>query len=1611
LLTNTASTPTTVLNRVTVNKGTSQATTLTVNISGTFDHLTNNWLTLQSGTLVYQRTGNFNISTTTPFTIEAPAGLTVNTPSSVFISNANSNASDLILNGRLTLINGTVNVGPTGAPNNNNDIEYSGGGASALDIRGGSLFVNGQIRRNTSTTAGILNYTQSGGTVLINGNNHFAANAKLEVLNPGSRFNMSGGTLTIVRGGGTTFGDLYLRPTFSTVTGGEIIFSQGGIDAAQTYRLDANVALNNLTITGKTTPTVRNATVTLMVSPLVLKGSLTISNIQSFFIANSRNVTIGGNLVNSGAYNFGTNTTTFNGGAQSVTGTTVTNFFNLVVSPVTSLTVNNNFNIGGNLTIGSGNLTLNNLRATVIGNIVNNGSYTDDNTVGGVRLAGTVQQQISGTGSFGRLEINNPQGARINNDITLQNDLVMTQGNIDINQRLLSLGQNSNLLGAPFSQTKMIFSQGVASNLGLRKFFGITAVPVSFTFPVGVSGKYTPVELTLNQNSSVGYIGVNPVNNNHPAIIIPTNVLKYYWKVESAGISNIEGNMLMKYLDADVYGIEDDYIAAFLLAPGAYWSKAQPGAATDNVDEASNLISYSISSGTNNVTGDYTAVTDGDLPDEVPSYITISDGDWSDESIWAPLGSSPPCPVGGPNGFNVTIEHEVTTNVNYCFAYRTTINGKLKVVSPTFGHNIGAVEGSGTLYLENGNLPAGIFDIFLDCSSPGALEYGGTGNYTILASQFNSVPNIFFTGSGTRTLPNKDLTICNRLVIDGPSLDNNTYKKKLTLLGTMERYNTGTFIAGTGATSIVSFAGTNPQTLGGATGDFTGTNRFNNLEINNPNGLSIGNNGVIEIGSSLILTNGVINTTATNRLIIVNISAAAVSPVGGSSTSYVSGPLSKRIANGGSFVYPLGKNVTKGHPFTVTSAAGSNQYFIAEFFTPNATFNALTTPLESSNSEEYWNITATANRLAKVKVGWDSESDLTPAMTQNGLIDMRVAEYNTGTSRWVEQASTATGSVALGDVGTTNNITITPTGKQYTSASVTTTKPRAAFNPSGAICGTAGIPVRFTSFSPINLNYTLDYTIDGVDQPTITVTSLPYVLPTPTPGAYQLTGFTYNSGAGTDAVVSSSVVNVYSVPTVALAGPDQSLCGVSGVTLAGNNPAPFTGLWTIRSGSGGLLLSPTSYNSVFNGQLGNTYVLRWTISSGGCTSWDEVTISFPVAAAMPSNFSTGPTTVCQGATVTYTVPAAASTTYTWSYSGTGANINGQGNPVVGIGNSVTVAFSPTATSGVISVTATNACGTSPARTRNVTVTPLPDAAGLISGSAVVCQGENGVAFDVPAIANATGYVWTLPTGATIATGTNTNSITVNFSASATSGNITVRGTNSCGSGVVSNNFAVTVNPMPTITLGSNPSVCRGTSPAQLFYTATTHSPDQYSIAFDVAAIAQGFIDVSNAPLGAGSISIATPLAAAAGTYNAILTVRNSVTGCLSTNYNISITVLPLPTSVITGLLTSAIICEGDAVQMTIDLSGLPPFTFTVQDNHGGSWVVNTLNTSYTFSVPLPDRPIWISPDLPTIYKYTILTMSDDNGCNDVAPAGEVEVSVYKIPETGPAHHIPNTKEM
>jgi hypothetical protein len=125
---------------------------------------------------------------------------------------------------------------------------------------------------------------------------------------------------------------------------------------------------------------------------------------------------------------------------------------------------------------------------------------------------------------------------------------------------------------------------------------------------------------------------------------------------------------------------------------------------------------------------------------------------------------------------------------------------------------------------------------------------------------------------------------------------------------------------------------------------------------------------------------------------------------------------------------------------------------------------------------------------------------------------------------------------------------------------------------------------------------------------------------------------------------------------------------------------------------------------------------------------------------------------------------------------------------------VELTYKTGASSGCSSVTRTS-----------ITVNVGPPSAGSITGIAAVCRGQSGVAYSVN-IPGATNCVWYYSgTGATI-NGTG-SSITIDFASNATAGNLTVYGTNSCGTGSVSSPFAISIpNYTITASTGTNGSV-------------------------------------------------------------------------------------------------------------------------------------------------------------------------------------------------------------
>ena len=209
----------------------------------------------------------------------------------------------------------------------------------------------------------------------------------------------------------------------------------------------------------------------------------------------------------------------------------------------------------------------------------------------------------------------------------------------------------------------------------------------------------------------------------------------------------------------------------------------------------------------------------------------------------------------------------------------------------------------------------------------------------------------------------------------------------------------------------------------------------------------------------------------------------------------------------------LGPGNILGNNLTISSTQTGPLLWSAEYKNPNRTSGNITAPLLGVSAQEYYTIKATAGSQTIININWTPTSDVTPLIT-GGMSNIRLANYNTGTSKWIEIPTSSSGNNFNGTATSTGLVTSTGSD-DYTLGSITDLKPRAKLSPTGPVCGAAGIPVTFTAPIPIPFDYTLSYTINGAAQVPITITPamIPYTLPTPVPGVYKLTDFAYDNGA------------------------------------------------------------------------------------------------------------------------------------------------------------------------------------------------------------------------------------------------------------------------------------------------------------------------------------------------------------------------------------------------------------------------------------------------------------------------------------------------------------------
>lgn len=1263
---------------LTCDKGTDATPVLSVEIPVTAQYQNGVFLNLVSGT--FQANGanvNINLTTTSDMTINSSSCLS--TKQGTFnVCNANGNYK-LVLNGKLEVLGGYMNIGNGSS---GNDIEYSVGNPT-IDIQGGQLTVDGQIRRSYSVTVGDLTYMQSGGTAIIKGNNRDAGatanRALFEVCNNGN-FTMTGGQLTF-NGGGLNNGsiaDILLAPATSSATGGTIAIGDGSATANQTFYMNASSELFNLTIGTST----RAQKLHLLSSDLDVNGTLTI-NSNSELQANGHDVSIAGNFVNqsAGGYIVGSESqkTTFDGtSAQSISGNGSNSMsFSYVIfdNPTTVSLSGIDIYSNNYLTISSGTLDDAGNFIYARSNVINDSKHVSSQSGGGLCFNGNNTQYMSSSsgllGNSGYMYTDGGAMAVYGNvivdNLTEMKDAAKIAGKLTLNADLYENEYPLRLTTtATIAGNGMIILNGAIGDAGVRKYFasGFTG---EFTFPIGIADNYTPAtyNFTTAPTSSDGYINVKPINYLHRSISNePTDYLKYYWMVTSEGLSGYTINHKYVYTDRCLNAnCDEEQMIPQQYVDGQWVHHTTTGAI--NVEQKA--ITYT---GLNCIIGDFTA----GFPaySELPTYYSNASGNWETPSTWKYLDNQGDWQIAtkAPSGNPIVIQdgHVIAMNSgNPQCAYSVEIEeGATLNVGSTLGHNLGIVSGGGKMIIEEHGtsnysfkIPAGVYDDFYG-NPTSIMEFKGNHTATLPATPGNyyrPFQNVVFSGSGNKVITATAFYAQGYVMIDNNChVDNSVNNSDFYLGGDFIDKNTTStgYISGT---SIVRFIGSVQQKV-----DIASDAKFYKLQINNASGVDVTNGGTatknVEVSNILTLTNGNF-ITATNSLIkLTNTSSNVVS--GGGSMSFVDGPLSKNISNSGSFSFPVGNGTRYGNVklTNVNNAGSSSAYWIARYVNDDpASVNESATidaTLSGISDNEYWIITRPNNSYtSKIGLRWDSES--CPMFTDYNLLKQRlkVVEYD-GSTTWNVRAATASGSAAAGIITTNSNVSENnyyfTLGYTGVIATIVTTETQEICNDG---VQTADINVTLSGTAPFTLKYKVDgteYTQSGINSNSYTITR----------NSTQLGGNvgTYTvqlvsvKDATSDGVVSTNTGSIEVLTAYTPTFTDGGGVNVSGTgeqrTYTVESHVGSTYLW-VWDGSGPALTNATTNSVKTTYTSAGTYTLKITeTASTSCAITNTLTIT---VSTTPQPSFTAETNVCEDDNITYSTTSIAGHTYKWYVDG------------------------------------------------------------------------------------------------------------------------------------------------------------------------------------------------------------------------------------------------------------------------------------------------------------------------------------------------------------------------
>jgi hypothetical protein len=202
---------------------------------------------------------------------------------------------------------------------------------------------------------------------------------------------------------------------------------------------------------------------------------------------------------------------------------------------------------------------------------------------------------------------------------------------------------------------------------------------------------------------------------------------------------------------------------------------------------------------------------------------------------------------------------------------------------------------------------------------------------------------------------------------------------------------------------------------------------------------------------------------------------------------------------------------------------------------------------------------------------------------------------------------------------------------------------------------------------------------------------------------------------------------------------------------------------------------------------------------------------------------------------------------------------------------------------------------------------------------------------------------------------------------------------------------VTVNGCPksesfivepvAITVGTVADVTTAETSFSIPYVASTGGANKYSITATGATPMPGFVNVSNANLGASPIAVVMP-ASSVGTYTFAITFSNSSTGCSSSSYNFTVGVVSasVPRITTSGTISTFAACSGlPSPAQTINVSGAnltADITITAPTGYEASL---SSTSGYTSSVTVSKDANGIAASTPIFLRLKVGVAAGTSG--------------------------------